>query len=95
MIRRLVEEQNVRVGGERPGQRGAPRFSPRRLAGIGVFSHAEFRHQSFRHVLLVLVVQLGADVVKHRDKAGKVGFLGQIPQAASGLDEAFAVVRRD
>ena len=84
VIRRFVEEQNIRVGGERARQRCAPRFSPRRLAGVGVLSHAELRHQSFRHVLLALVVKLGQDVVEHRDKAGKVGLLRQVPEAASG-----------
>ena len=95
MIGRLVEQQNVGFGAQRPDQRRPPRFAAGKTPGIGGRVDPEFRHHRSRRVRVVEFAEPAKDIVVGGRKPGRVRLLRQVGEARRRLDEASSTVRRD
>ena len=88
MVRRLVEQQDVRLRRQDARQRRPSRLAAGKLCRVGLGIHPEIRHVRAGPVRAVVVVQTGQDEIERRRVAGQIGLLRQVAQPRVGLREA-------
>ena len=93
MIRRLVEEENVGVGGEHAGERRAPCLAAGDLRGVFVAAEAEIAQEHAGTIGIGLRIEPGFGIGEHGLEPAEVRLLRQVAQAGSRLQEAYTLVR--
>ena len=87
MVRRLVEEQDVRLRRHDAGQRHAPGLAARKLRRILVAAQPKLVQQRAAEMRAVHRAQAFDDIIERRREAGKIRLLRQITQARPRLQE--------
>ena len=93
MVGRLVQQQQVGLGRQRPGQRGAARLAAREARRVLRAGQAELLQQGSGRGAGRRRAEPGLDVVERRGEAGEVGLLRQVADGGAGLQEAAAAHR--
>ena len=95
MVGRLVEQQDVGLGRQRAGNRGAAGLATRQVVRMLLAGEAEFAEQIGGAVMLVTLAHPGLDVFEHGVEPRHVGLLRQIAHGGARLHEAVALVGFD
>ena len=95
MVRRFVEQQDVRFRSEHPGQCSTPRLAAGELRRRLVSGKAKLFEQVAGTIEIVGALQPGLDIRQRGREARQVGLLREIAQTGAGLDEALAALRLD
>ncbi len=77
VVGRLVQQEDVGFGAQRPRERRAPCLAPREMDGIGLGVEPEIAHHRPGRVGVVVLPEAREHVVEHRSKARHGGFLRQ------------------
>ena len=92
MVGRLVEQQNVRAGGERAGERRAAGLAARQMRRVLGPGEAQLVQQIERAVRIVALGEARLDIGERGLEAGEVGLLRQIADGGGGVGETLAAV---
>ncbi len=95
MVGRLVEEQDVGLRRQHPGQRRPPALAAGELAGRLVAGKPEGFEENPGAMGFVARRQSRLDKGKRRLETGEIGLLRQVANGGRGLDEAAAGVGLD
>jgi hypothetical protein len=95
MVGRLVEQQDVGLRRQNPGERRAARLAAGQRCRVFLAGQAEFVEQADGAIGIVERAQALLGIFQRRLVAGKVGLLRQIAQADLRLQEARAPIGLD
>ncbi len=90
VVGRLVEQQDVRLRRQHPGERGAARFPARQPLRIFIAREAELLQQVARLMRVVARPEARFDIRQRRRMPGEIRLLRQVAHAGPRLHEALA-----
>ena len=94
MVGRLVEQQDIGLGGQYACQSGTAALAARQGFRIFGAGQAERAQQILRAILVITRPETRFDIIKRGGIGGQVRLLRQIAQSGAGLDKAQAGVMR-
>ena len=95
MVGRLIQQQNVGLRRQYPGQGGAPAFAAGQMRRCFIALQAKLVQQIGRPVRIIARRQARQHIGHDIRIAGQIGFLGQITYRDARLDKPLATIRLD
>ena len=95
MVRRLVEEQDVGLGRQRAGDRGAADLAAGEALRVLLAGEAQFAQQIGAAVRIIRRAEAGLNVIQNGCMGREVRLLREIADRGAGLHPALALVRLD
>ena len=95
MVGRLVQKDQIRLGGQYTGECCAPRFAARQMSWVFLARQPQFAEQIAGTVRFVAGSQARLDIGENCFKAGEIGLLRQVAHGRIRLEKTSAAIHFD